>query len=112
MGISSLIIREIISIYRVDLPVNTYYNNNRPYSAICLKTAGHSTYVENGTESFSDSTHLIFIPQGATYSYTVEDTGSCIIIEFIAENGLDRIQSFEVNNGEEATTVAGSMEHA
>ncbi len=107
-----LIIQKIVSVYLVDLDTATYYNTNRPYSAMCLKTSGHSIYTQNGIDYYSDSKHLILIPKGSTYSYSVKEKGSCIIIEFMADGLPDTITAHEVNNGDVIKGIAANMEYA
>lgn len=112
MSVSKLIVREIVSIYTVDRSLATYSNADRPYSAFCIKTSGSSFYTQNGRDHLSDDTHLIFVPQGATYTYTVKGKGRCIIIEFLCENAPDSIESYKISQSSIIKTIASSMEYA
>lgn len=112
ISVSNLIVREIISVYTVDRSIGTYTNKDRPYSALCIKMSGQSSYTQNGKEHMSDDTHLIFVPQGATYSYTVKSKGSCVIIEFLAENTPDEIQSLVVNESSIIKAILSTMGYA
>ena len=112
MAVSDLIVKEIISVYAVDKSVAIYINENRPYSAICLKMSGTTVYNQNGHEFLSDDRHVIFIPKGAAYSFEVKEMGSCFIIEFVAENTPDSIQSLVVNESSVIKTIVSGMGYA
>lgn len=112
MSVSDLIIKEIISVYAVDRNVGTYTNEKRPCSALCIKMSGTSVYIQNEQEYLSDDKHLIFVPQGATYAYSVKSKGSCIIIEFETENAPDTIQSLVINESSVIKTLVSGMGYA
>ena len=112
MDISDLIVKQILSVYTVNLAGEVYKRVSRPCSGICLKLEGSSVYTHNGTRYLSDSTHLLYIPQGATYSYRIEETGTCIIVDFIAENNPPSPMSLCVSDRNILKSIADSMQYA
>ena len=111
MSMSNIIIREIVSVYTNDLKYADYCNEKRPYSAFCIKLSGSTVYKFNGREYLSDST-LIFIPKGASYDDTIIEKGSCVIVDFIADNIPDSIQSLRVRHSSVFKNIASSLQYA
>lgn len=112
MNISELVIKKIVSIYPVDLACSTFHNVNRPYSAFCLKLSGKSVYTQDGIEHFSDRSRLIVVPKGSTYSYSIKEKGTCVIIEFIGEGLPVEITSLKVNDAGTIKGIVSNMEYA
>ena len=112
MSISSLIVKEIVSIYTVDLRNTEYSRAGRPYCGLCMKLSGSSVYFENGHTYHSDASHLIFIPQGATYTYRIKEMGDCVIVDFTAENAPDTIQSLPIHDSHVLKSLAVNMQYA
>ena len=70
MDLSELIVTKIIAVNRVNHPTGTYCVKARPYCALTLKLSGHTVYTQRNQKCISDNSHLIFVPAGASYTFS------------------------------------------
>ncbi len=81
--IDSLCITDIRSVTKVNHPHSTHSNmrTDREGSAFAIKKCGSTVYRQNGKKIYSNSSHAVFLPKGATYFYDIEEVGECIMFE-------------------------------
>ena len=106
-------IDDIISVIRTTIKASTKSENkNRKSSAFVFKSAGKTTYFQNGKSILSDPSHIVFLPKGADYAYIVEENGDCYIFEldFGETIPFDEITSFPLKNITDVTTSAEKAE--
>jgi AraC-like DNA-binding protein len=112
MDLSELIVRRIVAVNRVNLAVSTYSIKNRPYCTLTFKLKGRTVYNQDGQDFLSDSTHVIFVPAGASYSFRCEESGECIMVEFSADNTGTALGSFAVHNEAEIESILTKLERS
>ena len=66
--------------------------------AVALKHTGRTRYFSNGKQILSDSLHPVILPGGSAYSWSCEEAGECLIIEFEAAQQLQEVLSFAVTD--------------
>jgi AraC-like DNA-binding protein len=98
---SNLTIQDIIAVNRLNYTVlrNTWHRD-RPCYALTAKKKGRTLYESlKGQKFMSDENHILLIKKGITYSYTFEELGECIMIEFDGQlpEDLPQISSFGIN---------------
>ena len=112
MDLSCLIVREVVAVNRVNRSPGTYAVHKRPYCALCCKLSGKSEYIQDGKVYPSDSTHIVYIPSGASYKYRCLEEGACVILEFRAEEPGMKLQSLSVSNSTEVRSNLEKIERA
>lgn len=112
MDLSELIVHRVVEVNRVNRSVGTYTVRRRPYCILCYKVTGKSIYMHGDVQYLSDSSHMVFIPAGASYRYRCEESGECIILGFSCEESLNAIQSLSVSNGAEVFAALERIERA
>ena len=112
VDLSELIVTKVIAVNRVNHPTGAYSVKNRPYCALTLKLRGHTIYTQNGQKHISDSSHMIFVPAGADYSFTNEEPGECIQVEFTADPKDMNIVSTPISNSAELQTMLEKIERS
>lgn len=112
MVLSNLVINKIVAVNRMNDAVGTYSTKNRQQCGLCYKYAGRTTYIHNGKHYTNDSDHIAFIPKGSSFQYTRDEQGGCIIVEFLAENAGNEIETYVVNNGAEVLSILTKLERA
>ncbi len=87
-------------------------NRSRKTSAFAYKTTGKTTYNQNDVTILSDPYHLVFLPKGSSYSYTVEEAGECILFEldFGEKIPFDKVTSFPVRSAPDVLSSAAKAE--
>jgi len=70
----------------------------RKHWAVALKHTGRTWYFSNGQKILSDSLHPVILPGGSSYSWTCEEAGECLMIEFEAPQQLQAVFSFAVTD--------------
>lgn len=111
--ILSIKILDVLSVVKTNIKQGTQSGNkNRETSAFAFKTEGKTVYVQNNTKIISDPNHLIFLPKGADYSFTVEEAGECILFEldFGSDIPFDKITSFTLKNSSDILSYALNAE--
>lgn len=73
---------------------------NRKWYGICFARSGRMVYYHGGKEYISDRNHVLFLPQGATYTQSCTEAGEFPLINFYAvpETDLTEIISFEISD--------------
>lgn len=112
MVLSNVVIQKIVAVNRINAAEGTYSTKNRQQYGLCYKYAGRTTYYHNGKTFKNDSDHIVFLPKGASFQFTREEQGGCIIVEFLAENAGDEIESYVINNGAEVLSILSKLERA
>ena len=112
MVLSDLVVKRIVAVNRINEAVGTYSTKNRQQCGLCYKYAGRTTYIQNGKVHTNDSNHIVFLPKGSSFQFTREEQGGCIIVEFLADNTGDEIETFVINNGAEVLSVMEKLERA
>lgn len=80
---SDMIITNIRAVNCIHRSTGGYIKRrNREACAFAFKFSGRTVYRQHGKEFISDSTHAIFLPQGADYDYSCQEIGECIMVEF------------------------------
>lgn len=112
MVLSNIVIKKIVAVNRMNDAVGIYSTKNRQQCGLCYKYAGRTTYIRDGKSYTNDSDHIVFLPQGSSFQYTREEQGGCIIVEFLAENAGNEIETFVINNGAEVLSILTKLERA
>lgn len=112
MNLSDMIVQRVVAVNRINVAVGTYSTKNRPQCGLCYKFSGRSVYNQNGSQYLSDKNHVVFLPQGATYDFTCEEVGECVIVEFLAQNASKEIHSYAINNDAEILSMLDKIERA
>ncbi|MDF2925756.1 MAG: transcriptional regulator, AraC family [Paenibacillaceae bacterium] len=111
--LSDLIILKICALNRVRLNSGeSRQRKNRELWALAFKTAGRTVYESEGKTWVSDSSHVILLPKGVSYSFTCLEPGECLMIEFEAGFPLPvcPVQQFEVSNMAEMIHIFDRLE--
>ena len=106
-------ITDILSVVKTTIKASTKSENrNRKSSGFALKTAGRTTYFQNGKSIISDPHHIVFLPKGSDYTYFVEENGDCFIFELdiAGEQPFSEITSLAIKNHSEASASAEKAE--
>ena len=112
VDLSELIVHQVVEVNRVNRNVGTYTVRRRPYCILCYKVTGKSVYMHEGVQYLSDSSHMVFIPAGATYRYRCEESGECIILGFSCEEYPEQLQSLSVSSGADILAALERIERA
>ena len=112
MDLSDLIVRQVVEVNRVNRNVGTYTVRRRPYCILCYKVTGKSIYMHEEVTYLSDSSHIVFIPSGASYHYHCEESGECIILGFTCDGPQAKLQSLAVSNSAEILSNLERIERA
>lgn len=112
MDLSDLIVQHVVEVNRVNREVGTYTVRRRPYCILCYKVTGRSVYMHQETPYLSDSSHIVFIPRGATYRYRCEESGECIIVGFSCDASQLQLQSLAVSNSADILSTLERIERA
>ena len=112
MDLSELIVTKIIAVNRINHPTGTYTTKNRPYCALTLKLSGHTVYTHKGEDFVSNNSHLIFVPAGASYTFSNQVSGECIQVEFIADVKDTSIVSVPITGSPELQSLLEKIERA
>lgn len=73
---------------------------NRKWCGICFARSGRMTYYHGGKEYISDRTHVLFLPQGITYTQSCTEAGEFPLINFTADPATypQEILSMEISD--------------
>jgi len=112
--ISDIRIYDILSVVKTRIKEGTVASNKcRDSSAFAYKTAGKTIYRQDGRASvLSDPSHLVFLPKGSSYFYTVVESGDCILFELDFGDCIpfDEITSFPIRNSADILACAEKAE--
>ena len=111
--IHSLRIFDIIAVVKTNVKEGVAAANRcRKTSAFAYKTTGKTVYNQNGTNIPSDPAHIVFLPKGADYSYTVMEPGECILFELDFGDNLpfEKVTSFSIRNSPDTLLSAAKAE--
>ena len=76
-------VRSILSFQKIDLSEGTELQRpRRTNCALSIKCAGRTTYLCGSRRYEANSGNVMFVPKGSEYSFRVEKTGPCLIVEF------------------------------
>lgn len=70
------------------------HRKGRNFYALAYKFSGHTVYKSQEGSYVSDNEHVILLPKNVPYSYQIEETGPCIMIEFDSDDIIDRFYSY------------------
>ncbi len=76
----------------------TTHRQNRERWALVLKQQGKTYYTINGQRILSDLYHPVLLPKGCTYSWTCEEAGECLLVEFDALETFKSCFSFSISD--------------
>ncbi|MGN1122228.1 MAG: helix-turn-helix domain-containing protein [Eubacteriales bacterium] len=111
--LSNLIVTAVYAFNRIHTAAGTSCERkDREHCAIALKVEGQTVYTNEGKRVCSDSTHAVFLPQGANYRWTCREKGLCLIAEFDCLPPFPKeIVSFHVKNISELAGVFTKLEN-
>ena len=71
----------------------------RPQSGVAAVLSGRYEYTQNGRTLVSDSSNLLLLPQGGEYDFMCIEPGECLLVNFIAEDGPELVETVPVSDG-------------
>ncbi len=82
---------------------SNYSKRSRSVNGICFPLSGKMIYNHNGSEVVSDRHHAVFIPKGATYTYSCIEEGRFPLINFDTAEGTapSEFMVFEIDNADD-----------
>lgn len=112
MDLSDLIVHQVVEVNRVKREVGIHTVRERQYCILCYKVTGKSVYMHQDMTYLSDSSHIVFIPSGATYQYQCQERGECIILGFHCNGQEQQLQSLAVNSSADILATLERIERA
>ena len=80
--LSKIAIKEIKDVYSYTIPEDAGGSAKIINNALIIKRSGRTVYSVGDKKFTADNNNILFIPAGTEYSMEVEDSGSCVVIEF------------------------------
>ena len=79
---------------------------------IALKISGLTYYDQDGKRYRSDQNHVLLLPKNGRYSWTCEEAGECLVINFDAPETDGHIRCIEVGDVSEFLSAFSKIEHS
>ena len=83
----------------------------RPHWAIVLKYEGETLYSHKGGSTVSNTSNMVILPRGCSYSWRCTEAGHFAIIEFDSESTHSEPLGFHVKNSGAVLRLIKDMEH-
>ena len=111
-NLSDLVITKVHSVNRMHTGKNvTNSRKNREYWGINLKVQGETEYYCDGKRYISNSTNMMLLPAGSSYSWRCIEEGDFMTLEFEANCKSRKIFSFHINNNQEILKIFNELEY-
>jgi AraC-like DNA-binding protein len=111
---STVLVQNIIAVNRLNYTaLRTTWHRDRQCYALTVKKEGRTIYqIPGGTRHVSDKNHILLLKKGITYSYTFEELGECIMVEFDGKmpDDIPGISSFEIDVNPAIADILDKME--
>lgn len=95
-----LTVRAVVAANRIfnDVTEGQIHRACRNRWAVALKRTGRTYYSCDGKRILSDAHHPVILPKGSCYSWQCQEAGECLLIEFDADETLQTILPFTIND--------------
>ncbi len=112
MQLDNLRIDEIIAVNSINYKKTfTLHRADRSNYALSWKISGTSRYRCGEREYISDRDHIVLLPKNIPYSFTCENNGPCIMIEFNADIEITEFSSLQIFNTSNAERLFTNILH-
>jgi AraC-like DNA-binding protein len=112
--LSSVLVQNIIAVNRLNYTaLRTIWHRDRQCYALTVKKEGRTIYQTlDRTRYVSDKNHILLLTKGITYSFTFEELGECIMVEFDGKmpDGIPGISSFGIEVNPAIADILDKME--
>lgn len=112
--LSAMTVRRVCAVNRISFKTHANVSRrSREMWGLSVKLGGTTVYSSGGRDILSDSDHIVILPKGASYSFSIKELGECVMIEFeLAEEPESAsVQSFPVKNKLDFINKIIKMEH-
>jgi AraC-like DNA-binding protein len=112
--LSGVLVRDIIAVNRLNYTAHrTTWHRDRQCYALTVKKEGRTIYQSlDGNRHVSDQNNILLLKKGISYSYTFEELGECIMVEFdgLLPDTIPDISSFRIDVNPAIADILEKME--